>query len=116
MKKDNNGNVYPSFTPVPLGCENKQAFVICSIDEPKYDSPQKPFSKFPCIRKYSKGRKKRTEMLQRENSENIGEMTQCYKQSNEKRAILTFLSSILMNYQYISLEYVFIQMKKKQQS
>ena len=91
MKKDDNGNVYPSFTPVPLGCENKQAFVICSIDEPKYDSPQKPFSKFPCIKKHSKGRKKRTEMLQRENLENIGEMTQCYKQFDKIRSMIFYL-------------------------
>ena len=73
MKKDDNGNVYPSFTPVPLDCKTKLAFAICSIDKPKYDSPQKPFSKFPCIKKLSKGRNKRTSMLERENSENKSE-------------------------------------------
>ena len=89
MKKDNNGNVYPSFTPVPLGCENKQAFVICAIDEPKYNSPQKPFSKFPCIKKPLKGRSKRTEMLQREDLENIGESIQCYN-CDMKRGLSLF--------------------------
>ena len=69
MKMVNNGNVYPSLTPVPLDCKTKRAFVICSIDKPKYDSPQKPFSKFPCVRKFSKGRKKRMEMLERGDSE-----------------------------------------------
>ena len=72
MKKVDNGNIYPSFTPVPLDCKTKRAFVICTIDSHKYDSPKKPFSKFPCVTKFSKGRKNRMEMLQRGNSENKG--------------------------------------------
>ena len=72
MKQDYNGNVYPSLTPVTLDCNNIHAFAICSIDKPKYDSPQKPFSKFPCIKELSKGRKKRAETFQRGDSKNIG--------------------------------------------
>lgn len=72
-KNDNNGckaveilknydtiNLNASSTQASLDCSGKEASVICSIEQPKYLTPQKPFSKFPCTKNLSKRRDKRS--------------------------------------------------------
>ena len=61
LKKYDRTNFNASSTEVLLDCSSKEASVICSIDKPKYLTPQKPFSRFPCTKNLSTRRDKRSE-------------------------------------------------------
>ena len=64
LKNYGSMNFNASSTQVSLDCNGKEASVICSIDQPKYSTPQTPFSKFPCTKSLSKRRDKRSEFRQ----------------------------------------------------
>ena len=54
-------NFNATSTQISLDCSSKEASVICSIDQPKYLTPQKAFSKFPCTKRLSEKRDKRSD-------------------------------------------------------
>ena len=61
-----------SLTQISLDCSSKEASVICSIDKPKYVTPQKPFSKFPCTKNLFKTRNKRSDLRPSKTKKDIG--------------------------------------------
>ena len=62
LKNYDRMNFNASSTQVELDCSSKEASVICSIERPKYLTPQKPFSKFPCTKNLANSRDKRSDL------------------------------------------------------